>query len=225
MFTLYQVANDLIGGQVDDIQLALIYKSLPTSVKDAMVYPYFHELSDEARITLRVKETSYNLNRSELLKSIKRQMENILGYTEAEYNLTGMLVLYNNMLQSLYASQILTLGMVFLAITAMLIVLFKSLSLALIGITPNLMASFFILGAMGWADIPLDMMTITIAAICIGIGVDNTIHYIHRYQREFLVDEDYVASMYRSHASIGRAMFYTSITISLWLFYFSSVKF
>jgi predicted RND superfamily exporter protein len=117
------------------------------------------------------------------------------------------------MLQSLFTSQILTLGLVFVAITAMLIVLFQSLSLALIGIMPNLMAALFVLGGMGLAGIPLDMMTITIAAISIGIGVDNTIHYIHRYKREFSIDQNYIASMHRSHASIGRAMYYTSITI------------
>ena len=159
-----------------------------------------------------MKETSRSLNRAELLAGIDAFMSQS-GYSKNDYRLTGMLVLYNNMLQSLFTSQILTLGLVFVAITAMLIVLFQSLSLALIGITPNLMAALFVLGGMGIAGIPLDMMTITIAAISIGIGVDNTIHYIHRYKLEFAKDHDYIASMHRSHASIGRAMYYTSITI------------
>ena len=210
--TVYRVARDLLGGNLNDIELALAYRSLPTSIKDVVVSPYLHEASNEARITIRVKETSRSLNRAELLAGIDAFMSQS-GYSKNDYRLTGMLVLYNNMLQSLFTSQILTLGLVFVAITAMLIVLFQSLSLALIGITPNLMAALFVLGGMGIAGIPLDMMTITIAAISIGIGVDNTIHYIHRYKREFAIDHDYIASMHRSHASIGRAMYYTSITI------------
>ena len=210
--TVYRVARDLLGGNLNDIELALAYRSLPTSIKDVVVSPYLHEASNEARITIRVKETSRSLNRAELLAGIDAFMSQS-GYSKNDYRLTGMLVLYNNMLQSLFTSQILTLGLVFVAITAMLIVLFQSLSLALIGITPNLMAALFVLGGMGIAGIPLDMMTITIAAISIGIGVDNTIHYIHRYKLEFAKDHDYIASMHRSHASIGRAMYYTSITI------------
>ena len=210
--TVYRVARDLLGGNLSDIELALAYRSLPAAIKDVVVSPYLHEASNEARITLRIKETSRSLNRAELLASINHFMSQS-GYSKDDYRLTGMLVLYNNMLQSLFTSQILTLGLVFVAITAMLIVLFQSLSLALIGITPNLMAALFVLGGMGIAGIPLDMMTITIAAISIGIGVDNTIHYIHRYKREFAIDQDYIMSMHRSHASIGRAMYYTSITI------------
>lgn len=210
--TVYRVAKDLLGENLNDIELALAYRSLPASIKDVVVSPYLNEASNEARITIRVKETSRSLNRAELLAGIDYFMSRS-GYSKDDYRLTGMLVLYNNMLQSLFTSQILTLGLVFVAITAMLIVLFQSLSLALIGIMPNLMAALFVLGGMGLAGIPLDMMTITIAAISIGIGVDNTIHYIHRYKREFSIDQDYIASMHRSHASIGRAMYYTSITI------------
>ena len=136
-----------------------------------------YKRQNQARITIRVKETSRSLNRAELLSSIDYFMSQS-GYSKDDYRLTGMLVLYNNMLQSLFTSQILTLGLVFVAITAMLIVLFQSLSLALIGITPNLMAALFVLGGMGIAGIPLDMMTITIAAISIGIGVDLSLIHI-----------------------------------------------
>ncbi len=210
--TVYRVAKDLLGENINDIELALAYRSLPASIKNVVVSPYLNVDSNEARITVRVKETSRSLNRAELLAGLDGFMSE-QGYSKNDYRLTGMLVLYNNMLQSLFTSQILTLGLVFVAITAMLIVLFQSLSLALIGITPNLMAALLVLGGMGLTGIPLDMMTITIAAISIGIGVDNTIHYIHRYKREFSIDRDYIASMHRSHASIGRAMYYTSITI------------
>lgn len=211
--TVFKIAKDLLGSGLDDIQLTLAYQKLPPSIQEVMVSPYLNANSDEARITVRVKETSRTLNRAELLASLNDFMTNEMGYSKDEYRFTGMLVLYNNMLQSLFSSQILTLGMVFAAITLMLIILFQSLSLALIGIVPNLMAALLVLGGMGWAGIPLDMMTITIAAISIGIGVDNTIHYVHRFKREFAVDQNYVQAMYRCHGSIGRAMYYTSITI------------
>jgi predicted RND superfamily exporter protein len=123
------------------------------------------------------------------------------------------LVLYNNMLQSLFSSQIVTLGVVFLCIMLMFVVLFRSVLVAFVGILPNVLAAISILGGMGLIGIPLDMMTITIAAITVGIGVDDTIHYIHRFKKEIAVDGDYVAAMHRSHGSIGKAMYYTSVII------------
>jgi predicted RND superfamily exporter protein len=121
--------------------------------------------------------------------------------------------LYNNVLQSLFRSQILTLGAVFIAITLMFTLLFRSLSLALVAVAPNMLAAGMVLGCMGLLGIPLDIMTITIAAIVVGIGVDDTIHYVHRFIKEFPVDRNYLATMYRCHESIGKAMYYTSVTV------------
>jgi len=123
--------------------------------------------------------------------------------------------MFNNMLVSLYSSQIETLSLVFVAILIMFIFLFRKILLALLAIIPNVFSAAFILGFMGWMDIPLDMMTITIAAITIGIGVDDTIHYIHRYQLEFSRDANYWQSLLRCHSSIGRAIYYTSITVTV----------
>jgi len=123
-------------------------------------------------------------------------------------------VLYNNMLQSLFKSQILTLGVVMAGIALMLCVLFRSVSLAIIGIIPNILAASIILGIMGLFNIPLDMMTITIAAITIGIAVDNSIHYIYRFREELPKHENnYLATMHYCHANIGKAVFYTATTI------------
>jgi len=160
-----------------------------------------------------VKETSETLQRDDFLKQVHADLTQNFGLEPSQVHLTGMLVLYNNMLQSLYRSQILTLAVVFVAITLMFVVLFRSLKLALIGVAPNMLVAFLVLGGMGWLGIPLDMMTITIAAIGIGIGVDNNIHYIHRFGKEFQVDGDYQAAMYRCHGSIGKAVFYTSSII------------
>jgi len=148
-----------------------------------------------------------------LLKKIRRDLVEKLGLKAENFHLTGLLVLYNNMLQSLFASQILTLGIVVVALLGMFWILFRSVKVALIAIVPNLLAVGVVLGFMGWLNIALDMMTITIAAISMGIAVDNTIHYIYRFKKEFLSNWDYVKTLHLCHGSIGYAMYYTSITI------------
>jgi len=210
--TFYKVVRGL-AGNVDDIQLAVLQNSLPEAIDGFLVSPYLHIENDEARINLRVKETSHSLRRNQFLNDLHDYLVNDAGLKPENIQFTGMLVLYNNMLQSLFKSQIMTLGFVFVAIVLMFLVLFRSLSVALIGIAPNILAAGLVLGFMGLLGMPLDLMTITIAAICVGIGVDDTIHYIHRFKTEFALDGKYRDTMFRSHASIGRAMYYTSATI------------
>jgi len=213
LHSLYQVFRDITGEELDDFQLALLRNNLPAEVNELLVAPYLSPDGEEARITLRVKETSEGLQRDQLLRQVQEFLNQEMGFKPEETQKSGMLVLYNNMLQSLFGSQIATLGTVFIAITLMFSLLFRSLYLALIAVTPNLLAAAIVLGGMGWAGIPLDMMTITIAAITVGIGVDDTIHYIHRFIKEFEKDRNYRDAMYRCHRSIGTAMFYTSIII------------
>lgn len=210
--TSYKMLRSLTSG-IDDIQLTLIQRGLPAEINAILVDPYLAEDVDQTRIVVRVMETSRSLRRDDLLKEINSHLVNELGFQQEQINLTGMLVLYNNMLQSLYRSQILTIGAVFIAIVFMFMLLFRSLPIALITIAPNLLAAAMVLGGMGLAGIPLDIMTVTIAAITVGIAVDDTIHYVHRFRSEFAKDNNYVASMYRCHGSIGKAMFYTSVTI------------
>lgn len=211
--TVYQVAGDLMEKQLNDLELALVRKSVTGANADLLIKPYLDEELGQVRILVRAKETEGNLRRSELLAKIAQYGEQELGIDRERIAFTGLLVLYNNMLQSLFQSQILTLGAVFLGITVMFLVLFRSLSLSLIAIVPSMLAAAVVLGFMGLMAVPLDMMTITIAAITVGIGVDNAIHYIHRFRREFARDNNYIASMHRSHGSIGRAMYYTSVSI------------
>ena len=210
---LYQVANDLSGHRLNDFELAFLRKSLSPEIFKQLVGPYLIEELDETRIQLRTRETSGDLRRAELIEKIRLYAVNELKIDDKNIRFSGLLVLYNNMLQSLYQSQILTLGAVFMGIMFMFIVLFGSIKISLIAVIPNFLAAGIVLGGMGIARIPLDMMTITIAAITVGIGVDHAIHYLTRFKKEFGTDQDYVASMYRSHASIGRALFYTAITI------------
>jgi predicted RND superfamily exporter protein len=175
--------------------------------------PYVSPEYNQVRFTIRVKDSLKTLKRDVFLKQVRHDLINKLGLNESQVHLTGLLVLYNNMLQSLFNSQILTLGTVVLALMGMFLILFKSLKLVLIAIVPNLLAIGVVLGIMGWLNIPLDMMTITIAAISIGIAVDNTIHYIYRFKHEFIIDPNYIQTVHRCHGSIGRALYYTSLTI------------
>ncbi|WGL17986.1 MMPL family transporter [Microbulbifer bruguierae] len=211
--TLYKVAQDLNDGGLNDFELAIARQSLPEEINQVLVHPYWSPEQHQARITMRVMETDPDLRRDELIQRIYAYAENEMGLAPENVRQTGMLVLYNNMLQSLFKSQILTLGAVFAGILLMFLVLFRSLSLAVIALVPNMLAACVVLGGMGLANIPLDMMTITIAAITVGIGVDHAIHYLYRFREEFAKDGDYIATMHRSHATIGRAMFYTAITI------------
>ncbi len=203
------------GREFSSLEMSLMYKRMPEELRNEIISPYVSFKDNEARISLRILDSKPDLRRNELLKRIRNDLTNKLEFDEREIQVTGVLVLYNNMLQSLFRSQILTLGVVMLGIAMMLFLLFRSVPLAVIGIIPNLLAAAIILGLMGLAGIPLDMMTITIAAITIGIAVDNSIHYIYRFREELAQRKDYLETMHYCHAHIGRAVFYTAITIIL----------
>lgn len=209
----YQLAHDVNKGRLNDFELNVLRKMLSTDITQFMIDPYLNDEKQQARITLRIIETTPNLKRAELVEKIRLYMINDMKLKPEQVHFTGMLVLYNNMLQSLFHSQIATIGAVFVAIMLMMIVLFRSFSIAAIAILPNILAATTVLGAMGLVGIPLDMMTTTIAAIVVGVGIDQAIQYFYRYRDEYALDRDYVGAMHRSHASIGRAMYYTSVTI------------
>lgn len=211
--TTFEVVKDLLGDDIGSVELALVQKSLPQDVAQLMVAPYFSAANDEARITVRVMETSEQLRRNAFLERMHDELVEVTGLEPEQVQFTGMLVLYNNVLQSLFQSQILTLGVVFVAIMVMFLLLFRSVTLSLLALAPNMLAAGLVLGIMGLVGIPLDIMTITIAAIVVGMGVDNCIHYVHRFMREFPEDRNYLATMYRCHGSIGRALFYTTVTV------------
>ena len=212
--SVLRLAEDLNEGEeFDAFELAVINKKMPREIKEQLIDPYISIANNEARINIRILDSLPELRRKQFLEKIDADLRTELGLTEDEFQVSGMMVLYNNMLQSLFISQIETLGVVMLGIALMLLVLFRSFSLALIGILPNILAAGIILGLMGILDIPLDMMTITIAAITIGIAVDNSIHYIYRFREEYPGKADYVSTLHYCHANIGRAVFYTAITI------------
>jgi predicted RND superfamily exporter protein len=209
---LEQLDEDVLA---DNFTMSVVYEKLPDTVRDTLISPYLSEDGNQLRFGVRVFESNTELQRNVLLETIGDNLGDAVGIDDSQIHLSGMLILYNNMLQSLFRSQIMTLGAVFVAIMFMFLVLFRSVKIAAIAIIPNLFSACLVLGLMGWAGIPLDLMTITIAAITVGIAVDDTIHYVHRFQYEFEQDRDYWAAVFRCHRSIGRAIYYTSVTIML----------
>ncbi len=199
----------------DNILLSIVYKRLPDDVRAALIDPYLSPDGDQLRFSVRVFESDKTLRRNELIDRIRSDFQDKFDLAEEQVHLSGMLVLYNNMLQSLFRSQVLTLGAVFVAIFGMFVVLFRSFKTAVTAIIPNIVSAVIVLGLIGWLGIPLDLMTITIAAITVGIAVDDTIHYVHRFTHEFGRDGNYWAAIHRCHRTIGRAMYYTSVTIML----------
>jgi len=211
--SILRVAEDLNEKKLQSLEIAVLYSKIPESIKKEIVSPYISVEKDEARISLRIKDSLKNLRRNDLIKKINSELNTKLGLEKKEYKLAGVLILFNNLLQSLFKSQILTLGIVMLGIFLMFFILFRNILLSFIGVVPNFIAAFFILGIIGLLGIPLDMMTITIAAITIGIAVDNSIHYIYRFKEEFKKINNYNETLDRCHSTVGIAILNTSITI------------
>lgn len=216
MHTTMQLLDKLNEGElINSFFLSLLYKKVPEDVKAQLMDPYLSEDGQQVRFSIRVYESDAGLNRNDLIEKIRSHLEAERGPLGEEVHISGMVKLYNNLLQSLFSSQIQTLGFVFLAIFITFIFLFRSLVIATISIVPNLIPVVLVLGLLGGLGIPLDIMTITIAAITVGIAVDDTIHYVHRYREEWEKDGDYRGAVFRAHNSIGRAMYYTTVTISI----------
>ena len=212
--SMVRVAEDLNDGKkLQGLEMGVLYTKIPDVIKKEIIDPYISIKNNEARISLRILDSKENLRRNELIKKINYDLENQLGLKKEEFKLAGVLILFNNLLQSLFKSQILTLGVVMTGITLMFLILFRNITLSLIGVVPNFMAAFLILGIIGLLGIPLDMMTITIAAITIGIAVDNSIHYIYRFKEEFKKNNDYNQTLVKCHNTVGVAILNTSITI------------
>ncbi len=211
--SILRVAEDLNNKKLQSLEIAVLYSKIPEAIKKEIVLPYISVEKDEARISVRIKDSLKDLRRNDLINKINFDLNTKLNLEKNEYKLAGVLILFNNLLQSLFKSQILTLGIVILGIFLMFLILFRNTVLSLIGIVPNFIAAFFILGIIGLLGIPLDMMTITIAAITIGIAVDNSIHYIYRFKEEFEKINNYNKTLDKCHSTVGVAILNTSITI------------
>ena len=212
--SIIEVATKLNNNKsLGSLEMGVLYTKIPDTIKKEIIDPYISVKDSEARISLRIKDSLDGLRRNELINKINFDLENELGLKKDEFKLGGVLILFNNLLQSLFKSQILTLGFVMVGILLMFLILFRNIKISLIGVVPNFIAAFFILGIIGMAKIPLDMMTITIAAITIGIAVDNSIHYIYRFKEELNNFKDYNKTIKYCHSTVGIAILNTSITI------------
>ncbi len=212
--SIIEVATKLNNNKpLGTLEMGVLYTKIPDTIKKEIIDPYISIKDSEARISLRIKDSLDGLRRNELINKIYFDLENELGIKKDEFKLGGVLILFNNLLQSLFKSQILTLGFVMIGIIIMFLILFKNIKISFIGVIPNFIAAFFILGIIGLAEIPLDMMTITIAAITIGIAVDNSIHYIYRFKEELNILKDYNKTIKYCHSTVGIAILNTSITI------------
>ena len=211
--SILRVAEDLNNKELQSLEIAVLFSKIPDEIKKEIVTPYISVEKDEARISVRIKDSLKDLRRNDLINKINNELETKLGFEKNEFRLSGVLILFNNLLQSLFKSQILTLGIVMLGISAMFFILFRNFIISFIGVVPNFLAALLILGIIGLMEIPLDMMTITIAAITIGIAVDNSIHYIYRFREEFDKIKNYETTLDRCHNTVGIAILNTSITI------------
>jgi len=212
--TLVRMIESANGGKaLDNVEMALLFEKIPDRLRQMLVNPYVSVENNQVRLSVRVLDSDHSLKRNEMLKKIRDDLTGRFAFADEQVHLAGALVLYNNMLQSLFGSQIVTMGFATLSLMAAFIILFRSLRIACIAIFPNILAVSCVLGTMGWLNIPLDMMTITIAAIGVGLADDDTIHYIHRFRRELDTSGCYITALQRSHDSIGHAIYYTTITL------------
>ncbi|EKD28281.1 MAG: hypothetical protein ACD_79C00354G0001, partial [uncultured bacterium] len=213
--TLLKTARQLTGNQsLDNFELALLFNELPDKFKKILITPYVSVKDNQARIFVRMIDSMETLHRDEFIKKVNRELGEKLGFKQSSYRLTNLMVLYNNMLQSLFSSQISTIGITLLLLFGMFLVLFRSFKISIIAMIPNVISSFLVLGILGIFKIPLDLMTITIASISSGIAVDNTIQYLYQFRRLFpTTNNDYWQTMHLCHSSIGNAIYYAAITI------------
>jgi uncharacterized protein len=212
--TMMKVATKLNNGKpLDSFDLSLAYNEIPDKYKNLLVKPFASLEKNEARLFMRVRDSDPSVRRNELINKIQNDLTGRMGFKKEDVHVSGLLVLYNNMLQTLFSSQFATLGSTVFIMMCMYLVMFRSLRTSLIAIAPNLFSIGAILGFMGWVGLPLDMMTITIASISVSIADDNIIQYIYRFMDELKIDGNYINAMHRSHASIGYDMYYTTITL------------
>ncbi len=212
IYSLIDTANKINKNDLSMFELSVLYNEIPIDYKTDLIDPYLNVEKNMVKISTRVKD-SKDIKRNDIINDINSYLLNEFDNLE-EFKVNGLLVLYNNMLKSLFSSQIKSLGFVILAIFIMFVILFRSLKLSILGIIPNILASTFILGIIGLLKIPLDIMTITIAAISIGIAVDNTIHYIYRYKENLKLGSNHSEMIEKTHLSVGNAVLITSIAIT-----------
>ncbi|MCR6577174.1 efflux RND transporter permease subunit [Campylobacter insulaenigrae] len=213
--SLLELGQNINDGKVlDDFALAFLYENLDESFKKQVLNPYVSIKDNELRFSMRILDSDPTLRRNEFIKKLEYDLRELLQDDNVEVRVSGIMLLYNNMLQSLFSAQFGTLIFVILMIFILFVFIFRSFLYAFLAIIANVIPLALVFGLMGLFNIPLDIMSITIAAICIGIGVDDMIHYIHRFKEE-LKHKNLQEAIKASHLGIGSAIYYTSFTIIL----------
>jgi len=213
------------NNELNDLELALLRSVLPEDIKDTVLNSYISDDDSIVRVSSRVVESSESLNRDQLLRTIDLDLQQKFGISSDKFKITGLAVLYNNMLQSLFTSMLNSILIVYVVIALMLLILFRSVKIMFAGLLPNILIGLAVLGTMGLFKIPLDIMTITVASISVGIAVDNTIHYLYKFRSEYKLKKNFNEALIESHSTIGKAIFYTASTISCGFMIFSFSNF
>lgn len=208
-----KIAQVVNAKPLTEYELTALYKSLDTELQQALFGAYFSEKKQQIRISMRVQDSTQDLNRADLLAKIHQELANI-GIPKQQYTLTGLFILYQDVLSRLVDSQVLTILIVYAAMAVTLMIIFSSIKVAWIALVPNIITTSVIMGILGIFAIPLDLMTITIAAVAMGISMDDTIHYIHRYLAELKREpNNEKAWVKRTNLSVGYALIYTTTVI------------
>lgn len=214
--TLLDIGKKLNNNKaLDAVEIAILYKKIPSYYKKLILTPYVNIEHNQVRFSTRIIDSNKDLRRNQFIHKLDTDLNHLVSDQVGHVQLSNLMVMYNNMLQSLFSSQITTLSIVLLMLGVMFLLLFRSLKLTLIALSVNIIPIGIIFGFMGWLHIPLDIMTITIAAIAMGIGVDDTIHYIHRFQDEFRKNPNYTSVIEKTNNGVGNAMYYTSLTVMI----------
>ncbi|QJR82302.1 MMPL family transporter [Alteromonas pelagimontana] len=192
-----------------EYELTTIYHILDKQVVNQLVGAYFSPDSQQLRISIRIQDTTAGLDRETFMNDLQKDLQAV-GVERDEYQLTNLFVLYQDILSRLFDSQVTTLGIVYAVLALVLLLIFRSLKIALIALVPNILTTLGILGVIGWLGIPLDIMTITIAAIAMGIAVDDTIHFLHAYLQG---RKDATAESNEASSASNRAFGHTGLAI------------
>lgn len=180
-----ELAERLNDGPLGDLELAFIRNALLDSDDAQILLSGFLDDSEQRlRITARIIDSTPDLNRNELIIQIENMLTAELANTDIQYQVSGLGVLYNNLLQSLFSSQIRSLAFVLGVVFITLLILFRSIFTSLAVLMVPVCSVGVILSIMSALNIPLDIMTITIAAISVGMSVDYGIHFAWRLKEE-----------------------------------------
>lgn len=224
--SLARLARKIVKeGGVPGMPDAFLLKAVLPALGRDQLAGYVTRDWSEVRIVARVRDTAADLDRNKLVGDIRAHVRTHES-AGVEGHVTGVFVLYTNMLNSLTGSQYKTAGAVLLLIFLMMLGLFRDLRAAALCMVPNALPILFVMGLMGWLGIHLDMATVMIASISLGIAIDGTIHYTFRYREEVRKDGDAAAAVERAQRTIGRAIFLTTLSsiAGFWVLTFSNFK-